>query len=115
MTKGRRWTGELNRSFCPGMVNRPHGFRVPHPDEPGAAGKMAAENELMRALILAAKTAEEDRKLALLAEEYRVPATDFRAIALALAQDFVLGFRFDTRERIGRPKLWGPERLLELV
>ena len=114
MTKGRRWKGDLNKPFRPATVVRPHGFAVPSKDDPEAEQKIAAENALMWSLMDASVRDEETRKLALLSSEYGIPAEDFRSLALALAREFVPGFRPEPRKRVGRVRFWDDTRLSEL-
>jgi hypothetical protein len=57
---------------------------------------------------------EETRKLALLASDYGIAGDDFRSLALALAREFVPGFRPEPRERIGRACFWDGKRLSDL-
>ena len=131
MSTGRRWKGELATPIR-FTVNRPHGFAVPNPAiDPEAESKILAENELMFRLRDKGRAKAESAKLQLLAKHYRVPPNHFRALALALARDFVPGFRFrhplritdplgvvvNPRhdERMGRPLVWGSDRLEEFL
>ena len=114
--------------------NRPHGFAVPdRATDPEAESKIRAENELMVRLRDNERAKTKSAKLELLAKHYDVPPNDFRALALALARDFVPGFRFrdmltftdplgvvvnrrhDEKVRMGRPVVWGPDQLEEFL
>jgi DNA mismatch repair ATPase MutL len=94
MSTGRGWRGELARPIRVRVI-RPHGFVVPDPtNDPDAVSKIRAENELMTRLRDDARAQAESAKLKLLAEHYEVSQNDFRALALAIARDFIPGFRF---------------------
>jgi len=73
-----------------------------------------------------ARANAETMKLNLLSEHYGLQRGDFRALALALARDFVPGFQFadplryagpqfDVEERSGRPRVWDTDSLLRLL
>ena len=124
-----RWTGELATPIRVTVI-RPHGFAVPTLSDPAARRKILAENEPMRRLRNEARDDAETRKLRLLAESYGVEENDFRALALALAREFVRGLQFEdpfnvsggpvgqNKVKSGRPRTWTPfrfERLLSEV
>jgi hypothetical protein len=131
MSKPARWKGELAKPIRV-TVNRPQGFAVPDQRDPVGRAKVVAENAHMCRLRDQARAEAETLKLALLARHYQIPVNDFRALALALARDFVPGFQFrdpliplthcgpQYRKEVksGRPRLWDfdrGERLLSAV
>jgi hypothetical protein len=129
MTKPVRWKGELAKPIRV-TVNRPHGFAEPdRASDPDAEGKIIAENEFMDRLRDEAREAAETRKLPLLAKHYDVDENDYRALVLALAREFVPGFRFinpiapvvnygpqyGNQKESGRPVYWDGDRLWRLA
>jgi hypothetical protein len=131
MNPRQRWKGELARPIR-FTVKRPHGFAVPDPAiDPEAESKIRAENELMYRLRDKERAKAESSKLQLLAEHYKVTPNRFRALALALARDFVPGFRLidklivthplgvvvdpPPKVKMGRSVVWGSDRLEELL
>jgi hypothetical protein len=106
---------------------RPNGFAVPDQCDPVASEKIKAQNDLMCRLRDEARANAETMKLSLLSEHYSLQHGDFRALALALARDFVPGFQFKDplrylrhpgpqfEERSGRPTVWDTDRLLRLL
>lgn len=128
MNKRKRWLGELAKPIRI-TVNRKRGFIIPDLDDPTGRAKILAENRKMRRLRDEAKADAETKKLALLARHFQVAEDDFRALALALAREFVPGFQFrdplralrqcgpqyEEKEKSGRPRLWDPDRLKRLL
>jgi hypothetical protein len=124
--KKRRWKGELARPIRPKVI-RPHGLAITD------AETVARANAEMEDLYRQAIEEKLVEKLSLLMDHYRVAdKADFFNLALALAIEFVPGFRIDPTplrlqqisdgvtlivqdNRTGRRVEWSLERLDSLL
>lgn len=116
--KPQKPTSPPKRRPWPGLLARKIRFLITRDEREDGRISLDAMSRLMEQY-----RSDQQRKLEALIKYYGIPAEGrlaqevFYELALALANDFVPGFRLDIKEQgqRGAPKLWGTFRLVALV